>query len=121
MEGEGLARPGHRGRGSPAGATATAQIGSARDFGEGRIGHAASDWDVVSFDAFTPRGTSAGHVAASGQLAENHDMIASYFRAVKDAPSSKRSKNRQSPVARRATVDGSRLVAFANSLAQVRR
>ena len=89
------------------------------DFGEGRIGYAASDWVEGSLAAATGRGTSAGHGNCSGQLAENHDMVRSYLRAVKETPSFKRSKNLQSPAASLETVEISRSVAFANSAAQV--
>lgn len=45
-------------------------------------------------------------------------MIASYFRAVKEASSLMRSKNRQSPVAKRDTVDGSKPRAAPKAAAQ---
>ncbi|GEM_PF-1566674 len=83
--------------------------------------HAASRAGASSLAETKGRGTSAGQAASAGQCAENQAMMASYFRAVKDAPSFSRSKNRQSPVASRATVDASRSVAFANSRAQVSR
>jgi hypothetical protein len=50
------------------------------------------------------RGTPSGHRALAGQFTENQAMMESYFRAVKDAPLSMRSKNRQSPAASRETV-----------------
>ncbi|MNL45892.1 hypothetical protein D3C87_1685690 [compost metagenome] len=84
--------------------------------------HAASEWEEVSLAGPREgRGTPSGQAALSGQLTPNHAMIASYLRAVNEAPSLKRSKNRQSPAASRATVDASRSVAFANSSAQVSR
>lgn len=92
-----------------------------RDSGEARMVYAASDEGEVSLAEIKGRGTSLGQSRLAGQFAENHAMTVSYFRAVKDAPSLKRSKNRQSPVERRATVEGSRWVAFANSAAQVSR
>lgn len=83
--------------------------------------HAASLAGASSLAETKGRGTSAGQAASAGQCAENQAMMASYFRAVKDAPSFRRSKNRQSPVANRATVEPSRFVAVANAAAQVSR
>jgi hypothetical protein len=50
--------------------------------------------------------TDAGHGASSGHCSENQRMTSSYLRAVKVFPSSsKRSKNLQSPAAKRPKVD----------------
>lgn len=54
--------------------------------------------------ALAGRGTSDGQSKFIGQLTENQAMVASYLRAVNEAPPSILSKNRQSPAARRATV-----------------
>ena len=51
------------------------------------------------------RGTSEGQSQSSGQRSENQDITSSYLRAVKVvAPTSTRSKKRQSPAARRPKV-----------------
>jgi hypothetical protein len=51
------------------------------------------------------RSTSEGHATSSGHRAENQRITSSYFRAVKVFPSSsKRSKKRQSPAAKRPSV-----------------
>jgi hypothetical protein len=51
------------------------------------------------------RSTSEGHEASSGQRSENQRITSSYLRAVKVLPSSsKRSKKRQSPAAKRPSV-----------------
>lgn len=78
--------------------------------------HAARPWGAaVGLRTF---GTSSGQLVPAGQLAENQLTIASYLRAVKDAPESRRSKKRQSPVASRATVTISSLRACAKVLAR---
>lgn len=61
-------------------------------------GHARASANEVG------RGTSEGH-GTSGQLSENQPITSSYLRAVKVLPpSSSRSKNRQSPAAKRPIV-----------------
>lgn len=71
--------------------------------------------------AIAGRGTPAGQAVSAGQLSENQVIVASYLRTVNDAPPWMRSKNRQSPVESRATVDTSRSVAVPNSTAHVSR
>jgi hypothetical protein len=93
--------------------TALASGGVRFERGENDLHQAASQTGAECW-----RGTPAGHCAFAGQLAANHAMIESYFRAVKDAPPSRRSKKRQSPVARRDTVTDFMPRARPNSSAQ---
>jgi hypothetical protein len=68
------------------------------------------------------RATSDGHGVSSGQRSENQTITSSYFRAVNVLPSSsKRSKKRQSPAAKRPRVAKLTERASAYAEAQARR